>query len=134
MAGGRCGGRRPVPEVEVDQGRRQVPLSTFYSASQGQDDEEGAERRPPPEPTDGARGAEEDDDEGGCEGQPMETEDDASGAGSSGEAARAAKVYLRGPARLPQPPLPQNRPVIRPQRANVSKFRWLTSLTCQTPF
>jgi hypothetical protein len=61
------------------------------------------------------RGAEEDDDEGGCEGQPTETEDDASGVGSSGEAARAAKVYLRGPARLPQPPLPQNRLVIRPQ-------------------
>jgi hypothetical protein len=51
-------------------------------------------RRPPPEPTDGARRGEEDDDEGGCEGQPTETEDDASGAGSSGEAARAAKVYL----------------------------------------
>jgi hypothetical protein len=121
MAGGRRGGRRPVPEVEVDEGRRQVPLSTFYSASQGQDDAEGSERRPrrarrpPPEPTDGARGAEEEDDEGGCEVQPTETEDDASGAGSSGEAARAAKVYLRGPARLPQPPLPQNRPVIRPQ-------------------
>jgi hypothetical protein len=65
-------------------------------------------RRPPPEPTDGAQGAEEDDDEGGCEGQPTETEDDASGAGSLGEAARAAKVYLRGPARLAQPPLPQN--------------------------
>jgi hypothetical protein len=60
-------------------------------------------------------GAEEDDDEGGCEGQLTETEDDASGAGSSGEAARAAKVYLRGPARLPQPPLPQNRLVIRPK-------------------
>jgi hypothetical protein len=45
-------------------------------------------------------GGEEDDDEGGCEGQPTETEDDASGAGSSGEAARAEKVYLRGPARL----------------------------------
>jgi hypothetical protein len=29
-----------------------------------------------------------------CEGQPTETEDDASGAGSSGEAARAVKVYL----------------------------------------
>jgi hypothetical protein len=41
-------------------------------------------------------GGEEDDDEGGCEGQPTETEDDTSGAGSSGEAARAAKVYLRG--------------------------------------
>jgi hypothetical protein len=121
MAGGRRGGRRLVLEVEVDEGRRQVPLSTFYNASQGQDDAEGSERRPrrarrpPPEPTDGARGAEEEDDEGGCEGQPTETEDDASGAGSSGEAARAAKVYLRGPARLPQPPLPQNRPVIRPQ-------------------
>jgi hypothetical protein len=67
------------------------------------------------EPTDGAQGTEEDDDEGGCEGQPTETEDDASGAGSSGEAARAAKVYLRGPTRLPQPPLPQNHPEIRPQ-------------------
>lgn len=123
MAGGRRGGRRSVPEV--DEGRRQVPLSTFYSASQGQDDAEGSERRPrrarrpPPEPTDGARGTEDDDEllvdepSGGCEGQPTET--DASGAGSSGEAARAAKVYLRGPARLPQPPLPQNRPVIRPQ-------------------
>jgi hypothetical protein len=102
----------------VDEGQRQVPLSTFYSASQGLDDVEGSERRPrrpPPEPTDGARGAEEDDDEGSCEGQPTETEDDASGVGSSGEAARAAKVYLRGPARLPQPPLPQNRPVICPQ-------------------
>jgi hypothetical protein len=90
MAGGRRGGRRPVPEVKVDEGRRQVPLSTFYSASQGQDDAEGSERRPrrarrpPPEPTDGAQGADEDDDEGGCEGQPTETEDDASGAGSSG--------------------------------------------------
>jgi hypothetical protein len=100
MAGGRCGGRRPVLEVEVDEGRRQVPLSTFYSASQGQDDAEGSERRPkrarrlPPEPTDGARGTEEDDDEGGCEGQPTETEDGASGAGSSGEDARVAKVYL----------------------------------------
>jgi hypothetical protein len=41
MAGGRHGGRRLVPEVEVDEGRRQVPLSTFYSASQGQDDVEG---------------------------------------------------------------------------------------------
>jgi hypothetical protein len=105
----------------VDEGWRQVPLSTFYSASRGQDDTEGLERRPrkarrpPPEPTDGARGAEEDDDKGGCEGQPTETEDDASGAGSSVEAARAAKVYLRGPAQLPQPPLPQDRPVIRPQ-------------------
>jgi hypothetical protein len=114
MAGGRRGGRRLVPEVEVDERRHQVPLSTFYSASQGQDDQEGSERtprrarRPPPEPTDGARGAEEDDDEGGCEGQPTETEDDASGAGSLGEAARATKVYLRGPARLAQPPLPQN--------------------------
>jgi hypothetical protein len=112
MAGSRCGGRRPVPEVEVDEGRCQVPLSTLYSASQGQDDVEGSKRRPrrarrpPPEPTDGARGAEEDDDEGGCEGQPTETEDDASSAGSSGDAARATKVYLRGPARLPQPPLP----------------------------
>jgi hypothetical protein len=121
MAGGRRGGRRLVLEVEVDEGRHQVPLSTFYNASQGQDDTEGSERRPrrarrpPPEPTDGARGGEEDDDEGGCGGQPTETEDDASGAGSSGEAARAAKVYLRGPARLPQPPLPQNRPAIRPQ-------------------
>jgi hypothetical protein len=121
MAGGRHRGRRPVLEVEVDEGRRQVPLSTFYCASQGQDDVEGSERRPrrarrpPPEPTDVARGAEEDDDEGGCEGQPTETADDASGAGSSGEAARAVKVYLRGPARLPQPLLPQNRPVIRPQ-------------------
>jgi hypothetical protein len=121
MAGGHRGGRWPVPKVEVDEGRRQVPLSTFYSASQGKDDAEGSERRPsrarrpPPEPTDGARGTEEDDDEGGCEGQPTETEDDASGAGSSGEAAMAAKVYLRGPARLPQPPLPQNRLVIRPQ-------------------
>jgi hypothetical protein len=90
--------------VEVDEGRCQVPLFTFYSASKGQDDAEGSERRPrrarrpPPEPTDGARGTEEDDDEGGCEGQLTETEDDASGAGSSGEAARAAKVYLRGPA------------------------------------
>jgi hypothetical protein len=96
----------------VDEGRRQVPLSTFYSASQGQDDVEGSERRPrrarrpPPEPTDDARGTEEDDDEDGCEGQPTETEDDASGAGSLGEAAGTAKVYLRGPARLPQPPLP----------------------------
>jgi hypothetical protein len=105
----------------VDEGRRRVPLSTFYSASQGQDDAKGSERRPrrarraPPELTDGARGAEEDDDEVGCEGQLTDTEDDASGAGSSGEAARAAKVYLRGPARLPQPPLPQNRPVIHPQ-------------------
>jgi hypothetical protein len=121
MEGGRRGGRRPVPEVEVDVGRRQVPLSTFYSASQGQDDAEGSERRPrrarrpPPELTDGARGAEEDDDEGGCEGQTTETEDDASGPGSSGEAARAVKVYLRGPARLPQHPLPQNHPVIRPK-------------------
>jgi hypothetical protein len=121
MAGGRRRGRRPVPEVEVDEGRRQVPLSTFYSASQGQDDAKGSERRPrrarrpPLEPTDGARGAEEDDDEGGCEGQPTETEGETSGAGSSGESARAAKVYLRGPARLPQPLLPQNRPVIRPQ-------------------
>jgi hypothetical protein len=121
MASGRRGGRRLVPEVEVDEGRRRVPLSTFYSTSQGQDDAEGSERRPrrarrpPPEPTDGAQGAEEDDDEGGCEGQPTETEDDASGADSSGEAARAAKVYLRGPARLPQPPLPQNRPVIHPR-------------------
>jgi hypothetical protein len=59
-------------------------LVHLYSASQGQDDAEGSERRPrrarrpPPEPTDGARGAEEDDDEGGCEGQPTETEDDAS--------------------------------------------------------
>jgi hypothetical protein len=70
---------------------------------------------PPPEPTDGTREAEEDDDEGGCEGQATETEDDALGAGSSWEAARAANVYLRGPARLPRPPLPQNRPVIRPQ-------------------
>jgi hypothetical protein len=67
MAGGRRGGRRLVPEVEVDEGRHQVPLSTFYSASQGQDDAEGSERRPrrarrpPPEPTDGSRGAEEDD-------------------------------------------------------------------------
>jgi hypothetical protein len=121
MAGGRCGGRQPVPEVEVDEGRRQVPLSTFFSASQGQDDAEGSERRPrrarrpPLESTDGARGAEEDDDEGGCEGQPTETEDDASGVGSSREAARVAKVYLRGPARLPQPPLPQNCPVICPK-------------------
>jgi hypothetical protein len=120
MAGGRHGGRRPLPEVEVDEGRRQVPLSTFYSASQRQDDAEGSERRPrrarrpSPKPTDGARGTEEDD-EGGCEGQPMETEDDASGAGSSGEAAMTAKVYLPGPARLPQPPLSQNRPVIHPQ-------------------
>jgi hypothetical protein len=103
MAGGRRGGRQPVPEVEVDEGRHQVPFSTFYSASQGQDDAEGLERRPrrarrpPPEPTNGARGAEEDDDKGGCEGQPTKTEDDASGAGSSGEAARQAKVYLRGP-------------------------------------
>jgi hypothetical protein len=75
-------------------------LSTFYSASQGQDDAEGSERRPrrarrpPSEPTDGAWGAEEDDDEGGCEGQATETEDDTSGAGSSREAARATKVYL----------------------------------------
>jgi hypothetical protein len=121
MEGGHRGGRRPVPEVEVDEGRRQVPLSTFYSASQGQDDAEWSERRPrrarrpPPEPTDGARGTEEDDDEGGCKGPPTKAEDDASGAGSSGKAARAAKVYLRGPARLPQPPLPQNLPVIRPQ-------------------
>jgi hypothetical protein len=121
MASGRRGGRQPVPEVEVDEGRRLVPLSTFYSASQGQDDTEGSERRPrragrpPPELTDGARGAEADDDEGGCEGQSTETEDNASGAGSSGEAARAAKVYLRGPARLPQPSLPQTHPVIRPQ-------------------
>jgi hypothetical protein len=75
MAGGRRGGRRPVLEVEVDEGWRQVPLSTFYSASQGQDDAEGSERRPrramrpPPEPTDGTREAEEDDDEGGCEGR-----------------------------------------------------------------
>jgi hypothetical protein len=105
----------------VDEGRRQVPLSTFYSVSLGQDDGEGSERRPRrarkplPEPTDGARGAEKDDNEGGCEGQPTETADDVSGAGSSGEAARAVKVYLRGPGRLPQPPLPQNRPVIRPQ-------------------
>jgi hypothetical protein len=71
-------------------------LSTFYSASHGQDDAEGSERRarrPPPEPTDGSWGTEEDDDEGGCEGQPTETEDDASSVGSSGEAARAAKVY-----------------------------------------
>jgi hypothetical protein len=121
MAGGRRGGRRPVPKVEVDESRRHVPISTFYSASQRQNDAEGSERRPrrarrpPPEPTDGARGTEEDDDEGGSEGQPTETEDDASGVGSSGEAARAAKVYLRGPARVPQPPLPQNRPVLRPQ-------------------
>jgi hypothetical protein len=112
MTGGRRGGRRPIPEVVVDEGRRQVPLSTFYSTSQGQDDAEGSERRPrrarrpPPETTDGAQGTEEDDNEGDCEGQPKETEEDASGAGSSGEATRAAKVYLRGPARLPQPPLP----------------------------
>jgi hypothetical protein len=66
--------------------------------------------------------------------QAAETDDDASGVGSSGEAARAAKVYLRGPARLPQPPLPQNRPLIHPPRANVIKFRCLTSFTCQTPF
>jgi hypothetical protein len=105
----------------VDEGRRQMPLSTFYRTSQGQDDVEGSEtrprgaRRPPPEPTDGARGAKEADDEGGCEGQPTETEDDTSGAGSLGEAATVAKVYLRGPARLPPPPLPQNRLVICPQ-------------------
>jgi hypothetical protein len=123
MAGSRRGGRRPVPEV--DDGRCQVPLSTFYSASQGQDEVEGSERRPrrarrpPPEPTDSARGTEDNDEllvggpSGGCERQPMET--DASGAGSSWEAAMAAKVYLRGPARLPQPPLSRNRPVIRPQ-------------------
>jgi hypothetical protein len=30
----------------MDECRRQVPLSTFYSASQGQDDAEGLERRP----------------------------------------------------------------------------------------
>jgi hypothetical protein len=122
MAGGRRGGRRPILEVEVDESRRQVPLSTFYSTSQGQDDAEGSERRPrrpPPKPTDGARGTEDDHEvlvdepSDGCEGQPTET--DALGADSSGEAARAAKVYLRGPARLLQPPLPQNRPVIRPQ-------------------
>jgi hypothetical protein len=115
MAGGRRGGRRPVPEVEVDEGRRQVPLSTFYSASQGQDEAEGSERRtrrargPAVEPTEA-----DDEVEEPTDGAP-ETEDGASGAGSSGEAATAAKVYLRGPARLPQPPLPQNRPVIRPQ-------------------
>jgi hypothetical protein len=46
----------------MDEGRRQVPLSTFYSASQGQNDTEGSERRPrrarrpPPKPTDGVRG------------------------------------------------------------------------------
>jgi hypothetical protein len=74
MAGGRRGGRRPVPEVEVDEGRRQVPLSTFYSTLQGQDDAEGSKRRPkrvrgaPPEPTDSAQRTEEDDDECGCEG------------------------------------------------------------------
>jgi hypothetical protein len=74
MAGGCRGGRRLVPEVEVDKGQRQVPLSTFYCASQGQDDAKGSERRPmrarrpPSEPTDSARGTEEDDDEGGCEG------------------------------------------------------------------
>jgi hypothetical protein len=102
MAGGRRGGRRPVPEVEVDEGQRQVPLSTFYRASQGQEDAEGLERRPrrtrrpPPKPTGGARGTEDDDEvlvdepSGGCEGQPTETEDDASVAGSSGEAARVA--------------------------------------------
>jgi hypothetical protein len=33
MVRGRRGGRRPVLEVEVDEGKRQVPLSTFYSAS-----------------------------------------------------------------------------------------------------
>jgi hypothetical protein len=109
MAGDRRGGQWPIPEVEVDKGQRQVPFSTFYNASQGQDDAKGSERRPkrarrpPTKPTDGARGGggEEDDDEGDCEGQPTETEDDASGTGSLGEAARAAKVYLRGPALLP---------------------------------
>jgi hypothetical protein len=71
MAGDRHRGRQTVPEV--DEGRRQVPLSTFYSASQGQDDAEGSERRPrkarrpPPQQspssvqTDFARGAEDDD-------------------------------------------------------------------------
>jgi hypothetical protein len=35
MVGGRRGGRWLVPKVEVDEGWRQLPLSTFYGASQG---------------------------------------------------------------------------------------------------
>jgi hypothetical protein len=103
----------------VDEGQRQVPLSTFYSPSQGQDEAEGSERRtrksrgPAVEPTEADDEVEVEVEEP-TDGAP-ETEDGASGAGSSGEAATAAKVYLRGPARLPQPPLPQNRPVIRLQ-------------------
>jgi hypothetical protein len=87
---GRCGfGGRGVTVGEEDQ-EGQGPAVEPTEA----DDEVEVE-----EPTDGA----------------PETEDGASGAGSSGEAATAAMVYLRGPARLPQPPLPQNRPVILPQ-------------------
>lgn len=124
MAGGRRGARRAAQRGEVDEGRRQVPLSTFYSPSQGQDEAEGSERRtrrargPAVEPTEADAEVEEEAEveaeEEPTDGAP-ETEDGTSGAGSSAEAATAAKVYLRGPARLPQPPLPQNRPVIRPQ-------------------
>jgi hypothetical protein len=127
MAGGRRGVRRPVPDVEVDEGRRQVPLSTFYSASQGQDDAKGLKRRPrkarrpPSEPKDGARGTEDDDEvlldelSGGCEGQPTETEDNASGAGSSGRPLGRRRSTCEAPHDSLSPPLPQNRPVIRPQ-------------------
>jgi hypothetical protein len=105
------GGRGPASDALV----HLLPHLTGAGRRGGVGDEAKGARRPPPEPTDGARGAKEADDEGGCEGQPTETEDDTSGAGSLGEAATAAKVYLRGPARLPPPPLPQNRLVICPQ-------------------
>jgi len=36
-------------------------------------------------------------------------------AGSSSTASAAASPYLRGPSKLPRPPLPPLRPVIRPQ-------------------
>jgi hypothetical protein len=47
------------------------------------------------------------DDEGGAQ--------EGGEAGSSSTASAAARPYLRGPSKLPGPPLPPLRPVIRPQ-------------------
>ena len=48
------------------------------------------------------------------EGDDDDVEESGDGLASA-SATAVAKCYLRGPARLPQAPLPHNRPVVHPQ-------------------
>jgi hypothetical protein len=117
--------------------RRRNVVSRYARPPSGIDDEaQEAEasarrtrrRRPPPPPTqeyeeeddeeeEGGGGGEDEEEEGGGGGDEEEEGggggDDSVGCTGSGSSGMP-KVYQRGPATLPDPPLPHQRPLIRP--------------------